>query len=71
MGRMISDRKADIGSGRKGSVFPGEVSVKEMSSPRGAGSMTDYPDTEQHVKRDQEAGISKIKGNAQKSGYRN
>ena len=71
MGRMLTDRKADIGSGRKGSVFPGEVSVKEMSSPKGAGSMVDYPDTEQHVKRDQEKGISKIKGNAQKPGYRN
>jgi hypothetical protein len=71
MGRMLTDRKADIGSGRKGSVFPGEVHVKEMKSPRGAGEMKDYPDTEQHVFRDQEKGISKIKGNAQKSGYRN
>lgn len=71
MGRMLTDRNANMGGGRKGSVFPESVSVREMSSVRGAGEMKDYPDTEQHVKRDQEHGISKIKGHAQKPGYRN
>lgn len=70
MSRMLSDRKADIGSGRKGSVFPGEVHVKEMKSATGAGSMKNYPDTEQDVLRDQEGGIGKAKGRPQKTGYR-
>lgn len=71
MGRMLSDRKAPIGSGKKGDVFPEGVHVKEYRRVEGAGEMKDYPDTEAHVARDQEHGISKIKGHSQKPGYRN
>lgn len=71
MSRMLSDRKAPLGSGRKGSVFPGEVHVKEMRSATGAGQAKNYPDMEQDVLRDQEAGVSKAKSRPQKPGYRN
>jgi len=71
MSRMISDRKADMGSGRKGSVFPESASVKEMKSAEGAGKMMDYPDTDADCKKVQEMGISKAKSHKQKWGHRN
>jgi len=45
--------------------------VTHEKSAEGAGSMMDYPDTTNHIYRDQEHGISKIKGHKMKDGYRN
>lgn len=70
MSRMMSDRKADMGSGRKGSVFPEQVSVKEMKSGEGVGKMGDYPDKEQDIKREQDGAVGKVKGHPMKPGYR-
>lgn len=73
MTRMMSDRKPDLGtSGKKHEIFPSEVHVKHMSSPKGAGHEgLDYPDTEEKVHRDQEHGIKKAMGRKMKTGYRN
>ncbi|CAB4132469.1 hypothetical protein UFOVP255_18 [uncultured Caudovirales phage] len=70
MSRKISDHNVDLGSGRKGTVFPEEVKVKSFSSADGAGKMMDYPDTIERTTKVQEMGISKIKANPMKSGYR-
>lgn len=40
------------------------------SSAEGAGAMPDYPDTTEDIKRDQVAGIGKMKSQKMKSGYR-
>lgn len=46
-------------------------SLKRYSSAEGAGHVgTEYPDTTEMVKRDQEKGDSKAKGHPMKPGYR-
>jgi hypothetical protein len=35
-----------------------------------AGGITDYPDTSEHIERDQEKGVSEIKKQPMKPGYR-
>jgi hypothetical protein len=71
-GRRIDDHSFWAGSKSKGSVFPEGVKVKEESSASGYASeaMKDYPDTSEAVKRNQEIGISKMKGHQLKTGYR-
>lgn len=72
MARMMSDRKPDLGSaGKKHEVFPSEVHVKKMENPRGAGKLSDYPDTEEKILRDQNEGIRKAESGKMKTGYRN
>ena len=71
IGRKINDHGSWIGAGNKGSVFPEGVKVKMDSSAEGAGSLMEYEDTSETIKRQQEMGISKAKGHKQKSGYRN
>lgn len=70
MSRKMSDRHMDIGSGRKGSVFPEEVHTKKMMSPTGAGRIMDYPDTEEKVHRDQDKNISMAERQKMKPGFR-
>jgi hypothetical protein len=70
MTRMMNDRTPDFGKGRKGSVFPEEVHVKEMATPTGAGKIMDYPDTEEAIHRDQEKGISEMHKKKMKPGFR-
>ena len=69
--RKLSDHHADLGSGRKGSVFPEEVKVKSYSSDGGAGKIMDYPDTIDKIDRDQANGSRKAESHKQKAGYRN
>jgi hypothetical protein len=46
-------------------------SLKHYSSAEGSGHVgTEYPDTTEMVKRDQEKGDSKVKGHPMKPGYR-
>ena len=59
MARRLSDHHADLGGGKKGSVFPSEVKVKEFRSAEGAGKAMDYPDTEEKLKAQQEDQIRK------------
>lgn len=47
-------------------------SVKHFTSAEGDGEIgSEYPDTTEDIHRDQEHGVSKIKGRAIKQGYRN
>ncbi len=69
-GRRIDDHKAWMGSSPKGSPLPMESKMKEESSAEGAGGIMDYPDTTEDIKRDQVAGIGKMRGRPLKPGYR-
>jgi hypothetical protein len=44
--------------------------VKHYRSADGAGGMKNYPDTTEHIMRDQESGDRHIKGRPMKDGYR-
>lgn len=68
--RKMNDHHMDIGKGRKGSVFPEEVHTKELRNCKGAGTIMDYPDTEEKIYRDQEAGIHHAEKRKLKAGYR-
>lgn len=70
-GRKIDDHSFWAGSKSKESVFPKGVHTKEASSAEGAGAVMSYGDTSEAIKDQQEAGIRKAKGHAQKAGYRN
>lgn len=59
MGRRIDEKGGPWGGGKKGSVFPEGVHVKEIKSAEGAGRAMDYPDTEEKLKSQQEEGIRK------------
>ena len=71
-GRRIDDHASWIGKPGKGMVLPdGGGKTKMESSAEGAGHEgTQYSDTTEMIKRDQDHGISKIKGHPMKSGYR-
>ena len=71
MSRKLSDRNADLGGSRKGSVFPEDVKVRDFSSVGGAGEIMDYPDTIDKIDRDQREGVKKAEGRKMKAGYRN
>lgn len=70
-GRKIDDHSFWAGGKSKGSVFPEGVHHKMESSATGAGKISDYPDTTEAIKRDQEHGVSKIHGKPMKPGFRN
>ncbi len=71
-GRRIDDHSAWMGKGGKGVVMPDGAKVKSMKSAEGAGHLgSTYPDTDEQIHRDQNAGISKAKSHAMKPGYRN
>ena len=44
--------------------------LKHYESAEGAGGMKDYPDTSEHIERDQKSGEKHMKGRPMKSGYR-
>lgn len=69
-GRKINDHKSWMGGASKGSVFPEGVKHKMESSAEGSGHEADYPDTTEHVKRDQEHAKSKIGSKPMKPGFR-
>ena len=71
-GRRIDDHSFWAGRGGKGMVLPGGGGKTKMeSSAEGAGHEgTQYSDTTEMIKRDQDHGISKMKGHPMKSGYR-
>lgn len=67
-GQKINDYKFFGGDGRK---FPVGNKTKMESSAEGAGALMQYEDTTEKIKAQQEMGIRKAKGNAQKPSYRN
>ena len=70
-GQKINDHGFWAGGKSKGSVFPAGVHHKAESSAEGSGHISDYPDTTEHVKRDQEHAKGKISSKAMKPGFRN
>lgn len=44
--------------------------LKEYHSAEGSGGMKDYPDTSEHIEKDQREGDKKVKSQPMKSGYR-
>ena len=71
-GRKINDHSSWIGKGEAGSVFPDGAHKLKMERDDGhAGGITDYPDTTEHIERDQEAAVSKIHKQPMKTGHRN
>jgi len=70
-GRKIDDHSFWGGKGEAGSVFPDGAHKLHMEKDDGhAGGITDYPDTTEHIERDQEEGVGKVKKQPLKSGYR-
>ena len=71
-GRKIDDHSFWAGGKSDGSVFPMGAKHKHESSSEGAGHVgSEYSDTTEMVKRDQDMGDSKAKSHKTKSGYRN
>jgi hypothetical protein len=70
-GRKIDDHGSWIGKGGSHGPLPMESKMKQEHSADGAGSLNmDYPDTTEHIHRDQEKGQSKVHGHKMKPGYR-
>ncbi len=70
-GQKINDHSFWAGGKSKGSVFPEGVKHKAESSAEGAGAVTQYEDTTEKIKSQQEMGIRKAKSHMQKPSYRN
>lgn len=68
-GRRIDDHSSFMG---KGSEYPLPVGnkMKRLTRVEGAGSLSDYPDTEEAIARDQKEATRKVEGKKVKSGYR-
>lgn len=69
-GRRINDHSSWIGARGKEYPLPMGDKMKSESSAEGAGAMMNYPDTTEDIKRDQLAGVAKIKSKPMKPGYR-
>jgi len=67
-GKRIDDHSSWISKDGK---FPMESKMKEESSADGAGGLSEYWDTTEKLKKQQEMGQAKIKSHATKPGYRN
>ena len=72
-GQRIDDHKSWMGSKGSASVFPdGPHKTKMESSAEGAGSLPKYVDTTEDIRKQQVAGVAKIKGHQGKlPEYRN
>jgi hypothetical protein len=70
-GRKISDHSFWAGKGANSSVFPMGAKTKDESSAEGFGSLANYEDTTEAIKRQQEMNKSKVHGHPQKPGHRN
>ena len=70
-GQKINDHKFWAGGAGKDMVMPMGVHTKSESSAEGAGEVGTYEDTTEKIKSQQEMGIRKAKGHAQKPSHRN
>ena len=67
-GRKINDHGGFPAS--SDALMKSSNSVKHFSSAEGSGHEADYPDTTEHVKRDQEHAKGKIASKPMKPGFR-
>ncbi len=70
-GQRIDDHSSWAGKGGRESVLPVGNKVKTYSSAEGAGSETDYEDTTEKVKAQQQESVRQIKAKPMKPLYRN
>ena len=70
-GQKIHDHHSWVGGRSKGSVFPEGVKTRNESSAEGAGAETEYEDTTEAIKKQQEHAKSKVHSHPQKAGFRN
>lgn len=71
MVQKINDHSSWVGKGSNGTVFPQGVKLKGYSSAESAGKESDYEDTSEKIKSQQNMSSSKIKGNPTKALHRN
>lgn len=70
-GRKIDDHKFWAGGAGKNMVMPQGVHTKSESSAEGDGGLSRYEDTTETIKSQQEMGVRKARGHAQKAEHRN
>jgi hypothetical protein len=70
-GRKIDDHSSMWGSAEKGEVFPKGAKVKMEKSADGAGELSEYWDTTEKIKEQQDMGERKVGSHRMKPGYRN
>lgn len=71
MAQQINDHSFWAGGKSKASVFPEGVKTKSYSSAEGAGKESDYEDTSEKIKSQQQMGVAKAKAHPMKPLYRN
>lgn len=69
-GKRIDDHKFFAGGPSKDSVLPKGVHVKHESSDGHEGHISNYEDTTEQIRSQQEMGVKKAKGHAQKPLHR-
>lgn len=69
-GRKINDHSFFAGGMSKDSVLPKGVHVKQESSAEGAGSVREYEDTSEKIKKQQAMSEGKMRAYAQKPHHR-
>jgi hypothetical protein len=69
-GRRIDDHKVWAGAPAKGEVFPMGSKTKMESSAGGEGELSEYWDTTEKLKEQQEMAQKKIRSHPMKQGYR-
>ena len=70
-GQRIDDHKFFAGGMSKESVLPKGVHVKTKSDDGHDGHLSNYEDTSDAIRSQQEMNVKKAKGHAQKPGHRN
>lgn len=70
-GQRIDDHKSWMGKGGAYPLPDGPYKLKREKSAEGAGAEDNYPDTTEHIHRDQMKGESHIRKHKLKDGYRN
>lgn len=70
-GQRIDDHKFFAGGMTKESVLPKGVHVKSEKDDGHGGHLSNYEDTTEAIERQQEMGVKKAKGHAQKPMHRN
>lgn len=70
-GQRIDDHSFFAGKGGKDSVFPKGVHTKHEKDDGHDGHLSHYEDTTETIEHQQEMGVKKAKGHAQRPGFRN
>lgn len=69
-GRRIDDHASWVGKGSNGTVFPIGAKIKSESDDGHDGHLSDYEDTTESIKAQQELGVKTAKGHPQRPLHR-